>query len=156
MAGKPKFKPSQVAKAIRMANGLLSVAAHALGCSREAVRNYTERYPVCRKAVQEAREVVLDVAEGKLMEQIRNGNLSAIALALKTIGKARGYVERTEIEHDGQIAEERNVHIYLPDNGRDTGEDEDEIGDGAKERISAGRKNQAAEGATGVVPYNDG
>jgi hypothetical protein len=73
-------------------------------------------------AVDEIQEVALDFVEGKLFERIKGvtvikgfdkeGNeilyelppdVQAISLYLKTRGKKRGYFEKQEIEHSGQI-----------------------------------------------------
>ena len=46
----------------------------------------------------------MDISEQKLRAAVLNGEPWAIALVLKTLGKKRGYVERTEIAgtDDGQ------------------------------------------------------
>ena len=51
-----------------------------------------------RKAVNDLKTVALDFAESKLHSSIADGNVTAIIFYLKTQGKARGYVERQEIE----------------------------------------------------------
>ena len=50
-----------------------------------------------KRAVEHARGEVVDYAEQKLRPAILNGEPWAIAMALKTIGKSRGYVERQEV-----------------------------------------------------------
>ena len=52
----------------------------------------------------EARESSVDLAESKLIEAIKNGNLTAIIFFLKTQGKSRGYVERSghDLTSDGE------------------------------------------------------
>jgi len=49
------------------------------------------------KAVKEIESVSLDFAESKLFEQMANNNTSATIFYLKTKGKGRGYVERSDI-----------------------------------------------------------
>ena len=56
-----------------------------------------ERYPPLKEVLSDAREDALDLAESKLMEAIRNGNLTAIIFFLKTRGKSRGYSERGDL-----------------------------------------------------------
>ena len=46
----------------------------------------------------EADESMLDFAESKLIEHINNNDITSLIFFLKTKGKKRGYVERTE--HD--------------------------------------------------------
>ena len=50
-----------------------------------------------KEVLSDAREDALDLAESKLMEAIRNGNLTAIIFFLKTRGKSRGYSERGDL-----------------------------------------------------------
>ncbi len=47
--------------------------------------------------VEEVSEVTLDYVEGCLMRNIKTGKEASIIFYLKTRGKKRGYVERTEI-----------------------------------------------------------
>ena len=46
------------------------------------------------------REGLKDFAEGKLMQQIDGGNITAIIFYLKTQAKDRGYIEKVEHEFD--------------------------------------------------------
>ena len=45
-----------------------------------------------------ARQSMIDSAEDGLRNGVDEGNLTAIIFTLKTIGKERGYIERTETE----------------------------------------------------------
>ena len=49
------------------------------------------------QAVRDVESVALDFAESKLHKLIESGNPVAIIFYLKTKGKARGYVERSEV-----------------------------------------------------------
>lgn len=91
----------QYAEAIRNARGFVSVAARQLGVTRKAVYNAINKYDSVREAVTDARENMTDLAEGKLVEQINEGNTTAIIFYLKTQGKQRGYVERHELTGAG-------------------------------------------------------
>ena len=48
-----------------------------------------------KQLVLDHREVMIDKAEEKLAEKVDAGNLRAITFALKTLGRHRGYVERS-------------------------------------------------------------
>jgi len=47
-------------------------------------------------AIQEGRNRILDLAENKLASKIKEGDTTSLIFFLKTQGKARGYVEKTE------------------------------------------------------------
>lgn len=97
MAKTQQFTAQQVADALTQAKGFVSVAARNLGCADNTVRNYIERYAVCKQAVTDAREAMIDYAEGKLYQNIQNNDTVSILFFLKTQAKQRGYVERTEV-----------------------------------------------------------
>ena len=103
MAKTEQFTAQQVADALAQAKGFVSVAARNLNCADRTVRNYIERYAVCKQAVVDARESMIDFAEGKLYQNIQNNDTVSILFFLKTQGKARGYIERHEYTGaDGQ------------------------------------------------------
>ena len=54
-----------------------------------------------RAAYEELQNVALDFAETKLHQRIQEGSDAATIFYLKTKGKARGYIERTEISGAG-------------------------------------------------------
>ena len=83
--------------AIKKNGGAVYLAARELGCAPNTIYNRMERVPSIKQAVEDARGEVVDYAEQKLRLAILNGEPWAIAMALKTIGKHRGYVERQEV-----------------------------------------------------------
>ena len=97
MANRQKYSAEQVANAIIEANGILAQAARNLGCTRQTVYTYMEKYVTVRQAYDEANEITIDFVESKLMEQIRMNDTKAILFFLRTKGKKRGYVERKEV-----------------------------------------------------------
>jgi hypothetical protein len=90
----PKYSVSQVLEALRIHHGLLVLAAEALGCSRQTLYNYAERYPVVAEVLAEERERFVDVAEQGLYYHLEEKSPWAIALVLKTLGRQRGYGDR--------------------------------------------------------------
>jgi hypothetical protein len=97
MANKQRYTAGEVIEAVQRARGLLFVAAQRLGCTRQTVENYVKRYATVAQAVEEERQKTIDIAEGKLFEKLQTGESWAIQFILKTLGKDRGYTERTEI-----------------------------------------------------------
>lgn len=74
----------------------ISATCAALGISRQSFYNYKDSSEKLREQLEEADEAILDFAESKLMEHINDGDVTSLIFFLKTKGKARGYVERTE------------------------------------------------------------
>jgi hypothetical protein len=92
-----RYKADQIAQAITDANGILSLAARNLGCSRTTLYKYVKKYATVQEALEEARETNIDFVESSLMKQIKKGNVTAMIFFLKTQGKHRGWVERQEV-----------------------------------------------------------
>jgi hypothetical protein len=92
-----KFTTAEMIDAIETAEGNLSDAARYLGCVRQTVHNYVNKFVTVRQAYDNANEQFLDECEGQLRKLVRRGVFPAVVFALKTKGKSRGYVERQEI-----------------------------------------------------------
>ena len=130
--GKRKFTSQQIIDAIRgegdfSANGssfgIVATVAARLGCHPDTIYNYKSRYSTVETALENERRVGLDNAESALHKLINEGNPTAIIFYLKTQGKGRGYVERQEQHHSGNLKVE----------WVDMLNDDDEIGIGADE-----------------------
>lgn len=96
-----RYTAQQVADALTRAKGFVSVTAKNLGCSDQTVRNYIDRYALCKQAVLDAREQMIDIAEGRLYQNINEGDNTAIIFFLKTQAKHRGYIEKSVTEVTG-------------------------------------------------------
>lgn len=93
----PNLDPEKVIEVLHKTHGLLTPAAEMLGCTYQALKQMAGRRPEIAKAIEDAKEKVLDFAESKLFEAIRNRESWAIKYFLSTQGKKRGYVERQEL-----------------------------------------------------------
>ena len=101
MARTQVYTAQQIADALTRAKGFVSVAAKNLGCADATVRNYIDRYAICKQAVVDAREQMIDIAEGRLYQNINEGDNTAIIFFLKTQAKHRGYIEKSVTEVTG-------------------------------------------------------
>lgn len=97
MSKPPKFTAKDIEHALRESAGLQYIAASKLKCAPSTVTNYVKRNKHLQRVVEECREGTLDLAEGKILEKIRDGDTTAIIFFLKTKGKNRGYTERQEL-----------------------------------------------------------
>ncbi|NQV24549.1 MAG: hypothetical protein HQ518_09295 [Rhodopirellula sp.] len=81
--------------------GCVAVAARALGYSRSALWARVTKSPELQGSITDARESLCDKAESALNKKLDadDPELGAITFVLKTLGKSRGYTERTEVDH---------------------------------------------------------
>lgn len=87
----------EIAQVLTAKDGNISETAKALGVTRFAIQKRVSKSAELQEIVSDARGAMVDVAESELGKQVRSGNITAIIFTLKTQGKDRGYVERTEI-----------------------------------------------------------
>ena len=101
LSKKREHTAEKIITALKDTRGLLTMAARKAGVSYTTVKRYATEFPSVRQAVDEAKESMTDFAEGKLYEKISKGDTACIIFYLKTQGKKRGYIERTEISGEG-------------------------------------------------------
>jgi hypothetical protein len=85
-------------EAVQKNKGMVYLAAKTLGCSPQTVYNYAKNYVTVQQAIDNERGLFLDNTELKLDEAIQDGQGWAIAFALRTLGKHRGYIEKQQVE----------------------------------------------------------
>ena len=100
MKGKT-ISTARIIAALRRHDGLVSLAAKALGCTHVTIYTRAKAEPVVAAALEEARSALLDVAESQLFKHIRKGNLKAITYTTSRLGRHRGYVTRSETRLGG-------------------------------------------------------
>ena len=93
---KDRYTQATVIEAIKAARGIKATAAASLKCSRQTVTNYIERYPAVKAAYEEAIQTSIDLAQSKLIVLVEREEWPAIRFLLATLGKDRGFTERTE------------------------------------------------------------
>ncbi len=87
----------EILKAVKDSGGFVTEIARRLDCDVSTVHRWKRKDDDIYDAIEEEREATLDLAEKKLIDKIRAGNLSAIIFYLKTQGRKRGYGDRTDI-----------------------------------------------------------
>lgn len=91
-----------IINALISSGGMVTMAARRLGIARQTIHARAQRSPQIKEAIAAAREEMLDEAETQLRRAVGQGEPWAVCFALKTIGRQRGYVERTELAHSAQ------------------------------------------------------
>ncbi len=91
----------QIERALRLNGGFISQAAKSLNVTYHAIYDRIQKCPKLRRSYEEIRESNLDLAESKLLDKVKKGDLGAICFFLKCQGKKRGYIERPVGGDDG-------------------------------------------------------
>ena len=98
-----RVSAAQQKAAIIEAQGFVTKACDILGISRTSFYNLMKDRPTVQQTLADTREKRHEWVESKLMQQIKNDNLTAIIFYLKTQAKHLGYVERSEFRHEGSV-----------------------------------------------------
>lgn len=92
------LKKKAFLEALKANTGNISEASKAVCIDRKTYYNWRDNDPVFAASVESVNESLLDTAESELHKLIKKGNVAAIIFYLKTKGKGRGYIERTETD----------------------------------------------------------
>jgi hypothetical protein len=85
-------------QALQSSLGVVSTACKQVGISRQTHYEWMREDMEYASSVKDLENVTLDFAESKLHELIFEGNVASVIFFLKTKGKVRGYIERSEID----------------------------------------------------------
>jgi predicted transcriptional regulator len=134
-------KPSEKiwAELVEKKGGNITEIARSMGTTRQTIYNWMESDPEFKEIYDNIEESHLDLAESQLHLMIKglpkfetdeDGNKrfagwierpseSAIFFKLKTKGKKRGYIERSEIDHSNKDGTLRNIQVTITKDGAD-------------------------------------
>jgi len=100
---RPDLKAKEIAETIEKNKGNISACARQLGLGRYSLYIRIRQEPTLKKALEQSRETMLDMAESVLYSKVLQGSTPELIFFLKTQGRNRGYVERQEITgRDGE------------------------------------------------------
>jgi hypothetical protein len=100
---KDTLKKENLLKALEATLGIVSDACKKANVHRSSHYRWLKDDPDYKAAVDAIEDLTLDFAETALHRQIKRGNVVATIFLLKTRGKKRGYIEKTEVEHSGEV-----------------------------------------------------
>jgi hypothetical protein len=98
-----KLNKKRMLEALEKSLGIVTTAAKVTGIDRSIHYDWMKNDIEYRSSVEALSDMTLDFAESQLHKQIKEGNTTATIFYLKTKGKKRGYVERTEVVHETGI-----------------------------------------------------
>ncbi|QDP48026.1 MAG: hypothetical protein Tp1124DCM108671_12 [Prokaryotic dsDNA virus sp.] len=92
------IKKETLLKALEQSLGVVTVACKQTNTPRSTYYKWLKEDKEFAKNVKEIENIALDFAESQLHTQMKDGNTSATIFYLKTKGKKRGYIERSELD----------------------------------------------------------
>lgn len=92
------IKKANFLKALESTLGVVSPACKKAGIARSTYYEWYSGDPEFQSAVDDLKDVALDFAESQLFSRMQAQSDAAIIFFLKTQGKKRGYVERSEVD----------------------------------------------------------
>jgi hypothetical protein len=103
-------KKQKLLNALEKSHGVVTQACKTAGVSRAQYYRYLQSDDKFRDAVDDIQESAIDFVESQLFKQIQEGNITGQIFYLKTKGKNRGYIEKTQIQQEttGSISFEFN------------------------------------------------
>ena len=85
-------------QALENSLGVVTVACKQSDTPRSTYYKWLKEDEQFAKDVKEIENIALDFAESQLHTQMKDGSTSATIFYLKTKGKKRGYIERSELD----------------------------------------------------------
>tara|TARA_R100000781_G_scaffold92092_1_gene57031 strand:+ start:13836 stop:14189 length:354 start_codon:yes stop_codon:yes gene_type:complete len=92
------IKKEAILQALENSLGVVTVACKQTDIPRSTYYKWLKEDEDFARAVKEIENIALDFGESQLHKQIGDGNTSATIFFLKTKGKKRGYIERSELD----------------------------------------------------------
>ena len=104
---KKNLKKESFIKLYQETFGNITLSAKNSGISRGTYYKWINEDPKFLEEINaiEPKEMLVDFAESMLIQRIKKEDTTAIIFALKTQGKKRGYIEKTETEIDNKAIE---------------------------------------------------
>lgn len=113
---KTDIKKSAMIQAMEKTLGIVTTACKQVDISRETHYEWMRQDAEYRKRIESIADIALDFAESSLHKQIQNGEVSSTIFYLKTKGKHRGYIEKTETELKiGKLGKALHDELYEDD-----------------------------------------
>lgn len=100
-------------KALTKSLGNITIACKAVGVERCTHYEWLKKDPEYKRLADELPDIEIDFYESALRKLIHEGSPAATIFALKAKGKKRGWIEKQEISHVGDLDSNVSIHINL-------------------------------------------
>lgn len=97
MPGANQYRAADFIAAIPGSGGIISAIARRVGCDWHTAKKYIEKFPTVRQVYDDEREGLLDIAEVKLIERVKDGDPWAIKYFLGKMGQHRGWGDKLNV-----------------------------------------------------------
>jgi hypothetical protein len=111
----PTLKKAMI-DALEKSLGIVTTACKKVGINRSTHYDWIKEDEEYRDAVNGIEDIAIDFAESKLHSQIDKGDTTATIFYLKTKGKKRGYIERTEYQIDVEKPIFKTIDLDVDEN----------------------------------------
>lgn len=101
--------------ALEASLGVVTTACKKAQIDRTTFYRYLKEDAEFARQVKEIENVALDFAESSLHKQIQAGVPASTIFYLKTKGKDRGYIEKTQVENSGELTQK--IVVEFTDDG---------------------------------------
>lgn len=85
-------------KAMEQSLGVITTACKMVSCSRQTYYDFYKEDETFKKAVDQTSDLAYDFVVSKLYENIESGKEASIIFFLKTQGKHKGWVEKSQYD----------------------------------------------------------
>jgi hypothetical protein len=112
--GAIKVGTEQVIQQLEASRGNVSHAAGKLKTSRRVLHKYINEHPTVKEALADIREAAIDRGETLLQARMESSD-SLLIFFLKTQGHSRGYGDKSDTNHGGELV----LRVKYGDDGTD-------------------------------------
>lgn len=103
--GNDKVDHEQITELLKAKAGNVTAVCQALNINRTTFYRWLEKDKELKRIVDEQQESLIDFAESRLFQNIKDGDTTSIIFYLKTKGRNRGYVEQTDLRVHQEIVQ---------------------------------------------------
>ena len=104
------YSEEEVLQAVKDTGGIIQNIAKNLNCHWATAQKYVDMYGGTKQAFDDERQTLIDDSENVIRNSVRSGDVQSAKFVLMTLGKKRGYTEKTEVEHSGDMSITINRH----------------------------------------------